>query len=373
MIIMALDHVRDLLHSASLTGSPTNLATTTPLLFFTRWITYLCAPTFVFLSGTSAWLSLNKKGNPDESRQFLIKRGLWLILLDFSIVNFGLFFDAGFHNLLFEVIATIGFGFIILSLLIKQSPGMIAITGLVILIGHGLFAQLLPGMSSPLNSILTPFFSLRLFPLNAGRSLLIAYPPIPWLGFMLVGFASGKLFERPPEKRKKIFMRIGLFTLFLFIIVRWINIYGDPSSWSSQKSPLYTFLSFMNISKYPPSLLFCLVTLGFMFLMLTFSEEKNGRIAKIISVYGKTPLFYFILHFYIIHTFLLVVLFVQGFHYSDLNFASGSFGRPTLAKSGIPLWAVYGVWIAVVVALYRPCAWFGRFKAEHNNWWLKYI
>ena len=373
MIIMALDHVRDLMHNASLTGSPTNLSATTPQLFFTRWITYLCAPTFVFLSGTSAFLSLKRKGNLAESRKFLLKRGLWLILLEFSIVNFGLFFDAGFHNLLFEVIAAIGFGFIILSLLLKLSSKTICIIGLVILFFHGLIPLIPFGVGSIWNALLTPFFSLRLFQLAPGRSLLIAYPPVPWLGLMLIGFAAGKLFELSAEARRIIFVRLGLGALLLFLLIRWMNGYGDPSLWSSQKNPLHTFLSFINISKYPPSLLFCLVTLGIMFFLLALTENRNGTVSKTISVYGKTPLFYFILHFYIIHTLLLIVLFVQGFHWSELSFATGSFGRPLKEKSGLPLRAVYGVWIAVVAALYKPCAWFGKYKAEHKSWWLKYI
>jgi uncharacterized membrane protein len=373
MVIMALDHVRDLMHNASLTGSPTNLATTSPQLFFTRWITYLCAPTFVFLSGSSAWLSLTRKGNPDQSRIFLIKRGLWLIFLDFSIVNFGLFFDTGFHNELFEVIAAIGFGFIIVSLLIKLSSKTIGLIGLIIVFCHGLFALIPLSNGSLSNSFLAPLFSLQLYPLGTGRSLLIAYPPIPWLGIMLIGFASGKLFEQTAEERKKIFIRIGLGALLLFSFIRWLNGYGDPAPWSSQKTPTFTFLSFMNVSKYPPSLLFCLVTLGIMLLLLVCTERMTGRAGKIISVYGKTPLFYFVLHFYLIHTLLLIILFLQGYHWSDLNFASGSFGRPAQGKSGIPLWGVYVVWIAVVAALYKPCVWFGKYKSEHRNGWLKYI
>jgi uncharacterized membrane protein len=373
MIIMALDHVRDLMHNASLAGNPTNLATTSPQLFFTRWITYLCAPTFVFLSGSSSWLSMTRKGKPDQSRIFLIKRGLWLILLEFSIVNFGLFFDVGFHNLVFEVIAAIGFGFIILSLLIKRSSKTIGLIGLVIVFCHGLFSLIPFSKGSLAGTVLSPLFSLQLFPLEPGRNLLIAYPPVPWLGIMLIGFASGKLFEQTAEQRKKIFLRVGFSALLLFLILRWLNGYGDPSPWSFQKTPTYTFLSFINVSKYPPSLLFCLVTLGVMFLLLVVTERMKGPAAEMISVYGKTPLFYFVLHFYLIHLLLMIVLFAQGYHWSDLNFASGSFGRPAQRNCGIPLWGVYIVWIAVVAALYKPCVWFGKYKAEHKNWWLKYI
>ena len=373
MIIMALDHVRDLMHVSSVTQSPTDLATTTPMLFFTRWITYLCAPVFVFLAGTSAYISFKNKNNRAESSRFLLKRGLWLILLEFSFVNLGLFFDPGFHNLIFEVIAAIGFGFIILSVLLKQSLKTICLIGLVIIFFHGLFPLIpfVPG--SALRVVLSPLFSPGVFPITSNRVFIMGYPPIPWLGIMLVGFASGKLFELPVTERKKIFMQTGWGSLLLFVLLRLINIYGDPFRWSLQKNPVYSLLSFMNITKYPPSLLFCLVTLGIMFLIFAFTGQSKGRIADMVSVYGKTPLFYFILHFYIIHGLLIIVLLLQGFHWADFNFTSGIFGRPKEGRSGLSLGLVYLIWIAVVMVLYKPCAMFGKYKAEHKNWWLKYI
>ena len=363
MIIMALDHVRDLMHINSVTQSPTDLETSTPLLFFTRWITYLCAPIFVYLAGASAYLSFKNKNVISESRKFLFSRGLWLVILEFTIVNFGLFFDWGFHTLIFEVIATIGFGFIILSLMLKFSFKIIAAIGLMIIFCHDLMGK----------SILSPFFVVSAFRLFSNHILTIAYPPVPWLGIMLMGFASGKLFELPAVSRRKIFLKIGACTLLLFVILRAINIYGDPALWSGQKTLIYTFLSFMNVSKYPPSLLFCLVTLGIMFLILSVAERMKNRITDMASVYGKVPMFYFIVHFYIIHFLLLILLLLQGFHWSDMNFASGKFGRPENVKSGVPLWIVYLIWIVVVAVLYKPCAWYGKFKATHNNWWLRYL
>jgi uncharacterized membrane protein len=373
MIIMALDHVRDLMHVNSVTQSPTNLATTTPILFFTRWITYLCAPVFVFLAGTSAYLSFRKKGDILQSRKFLLQRGLWLVLMEFAVVNMGLFFDLGFHTFIFEVIATIGVGFMALSLLLKLPARTIGLLGLVILFCHDLFPLIPFGPASISKSILSPFFNLSVFPVFSDRFFIIAYPPIPWLGIMLVGFASGKLFELPENKRKRIFLRIGAGALLLFILLRFINIYGDPVKWSSQKTAIFSFLSFMNITKYPPSLIFCLFTLGIMFLILAIAQQPNNRITKVANVYGKVPFFYFIMHFYIIHCLLLILLLLQGFHWASFSFASGTFGRPSGVKSGVPLWTVYLIWLAVVVALYKPCAWFGKYKAAHKNWWLSYI
>jgi uncharacterized membrane protein len=346
MIIMALDHVRDMIHTESITQSPTNLETTTPVLFFTRWVTYLCAPTFVFLAGTSAYLSLKRVDGLAKSRRFLLKRGLYLVLLEFVVVNFGLFFDLGFHTLLFEVIATIGFGFIILSLLLKPSPKTIAIIGLSIIFFHNLLAIAPLANASPLTKTVMAFFVPGAFPFG-NRVFVMAYPPIPWLGIMLVGFAAGRLFEMPVLKRKNFFSKIGIVAILLFIVVRFINMYGDSVRWSSQKNVVLTFLSFMNVTKYPPSLVFCLVTLGIMFLILAFSEGVKGRLIDVVSVYGKVPLFYFLVHFFLIHFILLLVLFSQGFHWAQFDFASGSFGRPKGVESGLSLQTVYLIWFAV--------------------------
>ncbi len=372
MIIMALDHVRDLMHVNSITQSPTNLETTTPILFFTRWITYLCAPTFVFLAGTSAWLSLKKNGI-SQSRSFLLKRGLYLVMLEFIVVNFALFFDPAYHTLFFEVIAAIGFGFIVIGLLLKAPLKWLGIAGLVIIFCHSLVSFLPFAEHSMVKTILMPFFTLSVFPMFSNRVFVMAYPPVPWLGIMLVGFASGKFFEMANEKRKTLFVKIGLGALLLFIFLRYLNIYGDPVVWSAQKSSVFTFLSFMNIAKYPPSLLFCLATLGIMFIMLDLAERAKNKLWEIVSVYGKVPLFYFLAHFFLIHILMLAMMFLQGFSWSQLDFAAGNFGRLKNVESGVRLWVIYLIWIGVVVIMYKPCVWFGKYKAEHTYWWLKYI
>ncbi|AKD53852.1 hypothetical protein SD10_01960 [Spirosoma radiotolerans] len=373
MIIMALDHVRDLMHVDSIAQSPTDLATTTPLLFFTRWITYLCAPIFVFLAGTSAFIVVEKRNNIRKSRQFLVKRGIWLILLEFTLVNFGLFFDSGFHTILFEVIATIGISFIVLSLLLRLSPETIGAIGLSILLLHDLFPLLAFEKDSSIKAILSPLFTLTVTPIGTSRVFVMAYPPIPWLGILLVGFAGGKFFTLPEERRNHLFLTIGAVCVMLFIGLRWLNAYGDPAPWSAQPTGIYTFLSFINITKYPPSLLFCLITLGSMFLLLGGLAQKRNQLTDIISTYGRVPLFYFVIHFYLIHTLLLAILFMQGFHWSDLNFAVGSFGRLKEVKSGISLGAVYLVWLGILALLYKPCKWFGHYKAVHKFWWLSYL
>jgi len=373
MIVMALDHARDLMHINSITQNPTDLLTTTPLLFFTRFITHFCAPVFVFLAGTSAYISLINRNNVNQGRNFMIKRGLWLLLLEFTIVNFGIYFDFGFHTFLFQVIATIGSGFIILGLLIRLSAGNMAIIGLTILFFHNLFPVIPFGTGSLLKIILTPLFGITIYPVTAHTNFIMAYPPVPWLGIMLLGFAAGKIFELAAEKRKKIFLKIGLAALLFFVIIRFVNIYGDPSGWSLQKDGIYTIMSFINVTKYPPSLLFCSLTLGIMFLVFAITEKTKSRFMNEVSVFGKVPMFYFLIHFFLIHIVMITLMFIQGFDWQALDFASGSFGRPKGVQSGVGLLEIYLIWIGVVAILYKPCLWYGRYKAEHKGWWLRYI
>jgi uncharacterized membrane protein len=270
------------------------------------------------------------------------------------------------------VIATIGFGFIFLSLMLKSSLKTISILGFIIIFGYGLL-QLIPfAPGSKINTILSLLFSSGAFPISSNRIFIMGYPPIPWLGIMLLGFAAGKLFELPVNERKKVFTRIGLASLFLFVLLRFINIYGDPVPWSPQKNLMFSFLSFININKYPPSLLFCLITLGIMFLILAIAEQEN-RLTPIFTVYGKVPLFYFVLHFYIIHILLLIILFLQGIRWSEMAFTAGNFGRPNGMESGLQLWAIYLIWIIIVTLLYLPCKRFGKYKSDHYYWWLRYL
>ncbi|MFI5186893.1 MAG: DUF1624 domain-containing protein [Chitinophagales bacterium] len=372
MIIMALDHIRDFMHTTSITQSPTDLMTTTPQLFFTRWITHLCAPTFVFLSGVSAYLSYKGKNDPAASRRFLLSRGLWLIVVEFTLVNFGLWFDIHFRIFFFDVIATIGCGFIILSLLINTSPKTIGAIGLIIILCHNLVPLAGIGDHFFLKNIIIPLFNPSVFPVTSKISFVMGYPPIPWAGVMLIGFALGKLFELPAGKKRKLFLQIGLTALALFSVIRFINIYGDPFTWSKQKNGLFTFLSFINITKYPPSLLFCLATLGIMFLILAWVEGMKNKFTDIVTVYGKVPLFYFIVHWYIIHPIMFAMVFLQGFKSSDLVFGF-NFGRPK-EGSGVDLWIIYLVWIAVVITMYPLCKWYGKYKVEHREKkWLRYL
>lgn len=372
MIIMALDHTRDLIHITSVTDSPTNLQTTTAALFFTRWITHFCAPTFVFLSGASAYLVLKKTNNVISTRRFLLTRGIWLIILEFTLVNFGIWFDPHFTVFIFDVIATIGFGFIILSLLLMTSTKTILITGLAIIFLHNLSSLIPMQGASMLTRISMMLVAPGAIPFGKNGLFIMGYPPIPWLGIMLTGFAAGKLFELPTARRKLLFLKIGLAALALFIIVRSINVYGDSFQWAKQKSSLFTVLSFLNVTKYPPSLVFCLLTLGVMFLLLSWVEGIQNKFTEITTVYGKVPLFYFVIHWYILHPLMFLIVFFQGYKYSDLAFGV-NLGRPK-GISGVNLWYTYLIWVLVVIALYPICKWYGNYKEMHKEKkWLRYL
>jgi uncharacterized membrane protein len=210
-------------------------------------------------------------------------------------------------------------------------------------------------------------------PVTAGFSAYTAYPLIPWLGIMLAGFACGELFEIPAEKRSITFLRIGLTILILFTVLRFINIYGDPLKWSVQKSSLFTFLSFLNTTKYPASLLFTLLFVGLTFLALSISEKINSKLSGILSVYGKVPLFYFVIHMYIIHSLMFIMLFLQGYKVNDLLSGAFNNGRPKVG-GGVNLVVIYAIWVSVVVVLYPLCKWYGNYKSEHmENKLLRYL
>lgn len=372
MIIMALDHTRDIIHVSSVTDSPTNLQTTTVALFLTRWITHFCAPTFVFLSGASAYLSFKRKNDVQTTRKFLLSRGIWLIILEFTLVNFGVWFDPHFSVFIFDVIATIGVGFIILGLLLRASARTILIIGLAIIFLHNLSGLIPRNDTSIFAKISMMMVAPGAIPFGKGGLFIIGYPPIPWLGIMLTGFAAGRLLDYPVDKRKSILAKIGLAALALFFIVRGINVYGDSFPWSIQKTGVFTVLSFMNVTKYPPSLDFCLLTLGVMFLILSWVEGLQNKFTRIAMVYGKVPLFYFLVHWYIIHPLMFIIVFLQGYKYSDLVFGM-NLGRPK-GISGLNLWYIYLVWICVVIILYPLCNWYGKYKETHRERpWLRYL
>lgn len=372
MVIMALDHVRDLLHSQSLTSNPVNLATTTAPLFFSRWITHLCAPTFVFLSGASVYLVLKRKSVSD-TRRFLLKRGLWLIVLEFTIINFLLWFDIWFRILIMQVIAAIGAGFIVLSLLLKVSPKIIGGLAAFILVSHNLLRFVPPSDTTAIAFLRNLFFTPGLQRVSNDFIFFFAYPLVPWIAIMLLGFSFAPVFEKEAPARNKILLTTGLVALGLFVLLRLLNVYGDPAPWKTEKNGLFTLLSFLNVTKYPPSLLFTLLFLGLSIIALRYAEKLPARLHKFLSVYGSVPMFYYLLHLILIRTAVFIMVFAQGFTYKDLLFGPFQFGRPEKG-SGISLAGVLGVWIIIVGLLYPLCSWYSQYKRNHpEKNWLRYL
>lgn len=373
MIIMALDHCRDLLHFSSLFLNPTDLSQTTPGLFAARWITHLCAPTFVFLSGVSVYLSMQRSENSSSLAAFLRMRGLWLILLEITVVNFAIWFDVHFRLVMIQVIGAIGFGFILLSFLLKVAPKKIGIAALIIIALH----NLLQLVSLPANPAVAAVFNILVAPgllsVSPSFSILISYPIIQWTAIMLLGFAVGQIFTQERTRMNARLLRYGLVSLLVFVLLRFVNLYGDPAPWQSQKSTLFNIFSFFNVTKYPPSLQYTLLFLGIAFLLLRFANNLPSVVRKVLIIYGQVPMFYYLLHFYLIRLATFIMVFAQGFSYKDLLFGPFQFGRPA-HSSGVGLMAVVAIWLLIVALLYPLCKWYGTYKRNHpEKDWLRYL
>jgi len=368
MIIMALDHTRDFLHYNI---DPTNLQTTTPVLFFTRWITHFCAPVFVFLSGTSAFLSGRKKTKKQLS-SFLLKRGIWLIVIELTVFNLFLTFDVTFGFLAIEVLSVIGFSMIILAGVIYLPLRTIFFIGLIIVCGHNLldaFDYLKPAE--------TPLWwgflhQQSFFPYDHNRLFAILYPLLPWPGVMMLGYCLGSLYKKEfdAKRRQKILLSTGILITLFFITLRFTNVYGDPSEWHRQNTFVFTILSFLNTTKYPASLLFLSMTLGPAIILLSLFDRSKGKWSNIVSVYGRVPFFYFLVHFFIIHIICMILFFANGHTLSEANTGFLHFKSP---NDGLPLGIVYLIWIAVVVTMYPLCKRYDRLKSSHRKWWLSYL
>jgi uncharacterized membrane protein len=374
MIIMALDHIRDYFHAQAFTDDPLNLNTTTPLLYFTRWITHFCAPLFMFLSGTSAFLVGTRKGKKYLSR-FLLTRGLWLIFLEVTIVSFAWSFNPHMPSTLLGVIWALGISMIFLSALIFLPVPWIMSIGLAIVFGH----NLLDSVHVPGNSATALMWSLlheqNIFRYPA-HEIFVGYPIIPWIGVMALGYCLGSIYKKEvnPLRRKKTLLILGFAAIILFVLLRYINVYGDPSHWSSQKNTLYTFLSFMKVSKYPPSLFYLLITIGPGLLFLAFSEQWKSWLTERIKIIGRVPMFYYLVHLYFIHLAALIATNFCGHKSSDMILSTWISFEPKLNGYGFSLGIVYVVWASLTIILYFLCKWYDRYKANHKEkWWLSYL
>jgi Predicted membrane protein len=372
MVLMALDHTRDFFGNAS--ASPTNLATTTEALFFTRWVTHFCAPTFFLLTGTGAYLSRRRRTLGDLS-PFLVTRGLWLILLEITVVRFLWQFNVDYKLTVLNVLWALGWAMIVLGLLVHLPTRVIAAIGLVVIAGH----NLLDGVRANVFGALAPVWSLLHIPsiIMPGPDHIVfgAYPLIPWIGVTAVGYALGTLWELPAERRRSLLLRIGLGCIAVFLVLRGFNVYGDPVPWAVQSRGSMTLVSFLNLNKYPPSLLFLLMTLGPVLLALHALDGQTPTLLRPAQIIGKVPFFYYLMHVLMLH---LLAAGAALIRYGSIRPALES---PTLDRFPItqlpgwpaPLPVVYLIWITVVVMLYPFCAWYAGVKRRSDNPWLSYL
>ncbi len=388
MVVMMLDHTRDFVHNAIIQFDPVDPRVTNPALFFTRWITHFCAPTFVFLAGTSIYLQFVRGKSKGELSRFLVTRGLWLIFLEFTVVRLGAFlnFDLKFLGVM-QVIWVIGLSMILMAGLIHLPLWAIASFGLALIFLHNTFDGIpvqpwwgppnpVPGLGTKLWMILhvQSAFPIYGFP---SPIVMVMYPLIPWVGVMAVGYAFGKLYRHHPVVRKKLLLIIGTIATTLFIVIRAINFYGDPNPWSQQsRGFIYTFLSFLNVTKYPPSLLFLLMTLGPAILALVFFESSDSRepvgVRKFFITFGRVPLFFYLLQWPTAHLISLALHFAFG-KPTDWLFMSPLDWNHLSPGLGFNLAVVYACWIAGVLLLYPLCRWFARVKQRRRDWWLSYL
>ncbi|MCU1381685.1 MAG: hypothetical protein JWL71_382 [Acidobacteria bacterium] len=367
MIVMALDHTRDFFGMPGI--SPTDVSRAGAALFFTRWITNICAPVFFLLTGTGAYLALRNKSANALSR-FLLTRGLWLIVLELVVLRcLGYQFNVDYRVTMLLVLWALGWSMIALSALIHLPLPAVAAFGIVMIAGHNLFDAVRPA-TAILAVLHGPGFVVN------GRHIVFAsYPLIPWIGVTAAGFALGRIYDWAPAARRAFLVRGGLLLSAAFVALRALNVYGDPSRWRHQPTTVATVLSFLNTTKYPPSLLFLLMTLGPALLALRAVDEGTPRWLRPALVLGKVPMFYYALHFPLIHLLAVTVAYAR-YHDAHWMFESPDLARyPFTAPPGwgYGLPVVYAIWIAVVVALYPLCRWFAGVKQRRHDPWLSYL
>lgn len=374
MVIMALDHVRDYFIFGSFTSNPTDLDTTTPLLFYTRIITHYCAPVFVLLTGTSAYLYGSKKNKKDLSK-FLFTRGIWLIFLELVVNNFVWYFDPSFSMIILQVIWAIGCGMLFLSGIIYLSNKVVLMIGLSIVCFHNLFDSIVFDGQS-IDSVLWYFLHQQaVIQVSDGTSILFGYPIIPWIGLMAIGYVLGSLYtDYQAKERRSLLIKYSCYSIGLFVILRCLDIYGEPNTLTIQNSLTYTIMDFFNTTKYPPSLLYILMTIGPSLLVLALIEKYKNKYTDFFIVFGRVPLFYYFLHVFVIHIFAIILLIVDGGDPSIMFKMTPFIGQQDqLVEYGYSLWVVYLVWFIVILLLYPACYKYMKYKSTSNKWWLSYL
>ena len=377
MILMALDHTRDFVNRSAMLFQPTDLARTTTALFFTRWVTHFCAPVFAFTAGVGAFLWLRRDRTTWQLSRFLTTRGLWLMFLELTLLRGILYLDVGWHNrlIILSVIWMLGLSMVVLAGLVHLPVRILLPLSLLVIAAHNLLDPIQPMNFGRFAWVWDILHVLSPFPFH-GAIVLAAYSLIPWFAVMAAGYCFGPVLRWEPARRQRFLIRLGLGLSVAFVTVRALNGYGDPAAWSSQHSTWFTVLSFLNCTKYPPSLQFLLMTMGPAMIALAFLERvKFSRINPLI-VFGRVPFFYYVVHLAMIHA---IAILLNYFRYGWTNFllipapSLGGDAKLFPGNYGISLWATYAVWIAVVAIMYPLCRWFAGLKEQRRDWWLSYL
>lgn len=377
IVIMALDHVRDHFHSGA-SQDPMGDPTIGVALYLTRWVTHVCAPVFVCLAGVSAGLMTGRR-NPAGLGLFLVTRGLWILAVEWFVIAtalsfapFGLPETGGLVLVLLQTLWAIGGGMVVLSAAqFLGRPACLAL-GIAIVAGHNLLDPVWPVVRNPfepgpplwvslhtqMSFVVGPYFAL------------VAYPLLPWAGVMLLGFGGSGLFQLEPAARTRRLAFGGMAAIAVFLVLRASHVYGDPNPWMTQAAGMVpTILDFMNVSKYPPSLLFVLATLGPAAVFCAWVDHLPGAVRDVLITYGRAPFAFYVAHFYLIHALAVGLGVLQGFQASQMLTLMLFFPK----GYGLPLPAVYLVWFAVVASLYPLCRWVSDVKARRSDWWLSYL
>lgn len=359
MVLMALDHVRDYVTNQRF--RPEDLSKASVALFATRWVTHFCAPGFSLLAGVGVGLYMSRGRSAGETSRFLVTRGLWLLFLELVVTPIG--WQFGFHLVpaFALVLWALAWSMIVLAALIHLPRWLVAVLSIVTIAGHNLLDRMPP---SPVWQVLhIPGFVIP-------GKLFVAYPLIPWVAVMSLGYALAEIYRWEAPRRRRFLVRVGALATAAFVAIRYVNGYGDPIRWSPMPTVGLTVASFLNVLKYPPSLDFLLMTLGPILIALALTEAVRGRVADWLMVYGRVPLFYYVVHIFLAHAVAVLLALIQGGELRRIPVVTDPGSIP--AWYGVSLAGVYVAWALVVALMYLPCRWYAGLKARRNDWWLRY-
>ena len=365
VVLMALDHTRD--YTTALRFQPEDLSQTSLAVFLTRWVTHFCAPTFVLLAGVGIGLA-SRRQSPADLRRFLVTRGLWLLVLELVVTPIG--WQFGFEPLpaFALVLWALGWSMIVMAALVGLPRPALATLGLAIVAGHNLTDGLRPaafGALAPLwQALHVPGF---LWP----GGIFIGYPLLPWLGVMMLGVAAAELWTWDAGRRRRALIGVGAASLVLFALLRAMNGYGNPAPWRPQSTTALTIVSFLNVLKYPPSLQFLLMTLGGTAIALAVAERAQGTVARLLTTYGRVPLFFYVGHIFVVHAVAVLIAFAQSGTWRRIQAVTHPEAIPPWFGLSLP--GVYVTWACVVAAMYVPCRALDHRKSTRAAWWWRYV